>query len=860
MPTSRAQTMGQRPPGASGPTQQLRLTSTLFVVAFLFVMALALSALYELDRSRREAEQRAAHEIDALARVFAEQTRRSLQTVDIMLRALAEAHRDQTLPPLDSRQMHEELAAQRDQFSDVAAVFIDDSQGARLNSSTSFPPPTGSVEGRDLIRGLQTRSRDAAFVGQSVRWMTNGRWVVPLARRLEGPGGRLDGVVGALLDASYFDNFYAAVQLERGTSVALLGEGGRLVAKFPAQDEQVGQPVPQYLGPRRQDAPSDEPTILQDRRGVPDRIVVARQVPGFDMTVVVARQLRDVLAAWREQVFWVALRTGFLALLVVVLLVMVRRHVARVNAARAQLRESEERYALAVAGANEGLWDWNLTTGNLFFSERAQQLSGMKPGPPLRPRRDWQAGLRVHPQDVAHVREELKAHLYGRRPHFDVEFRAASCPGSGAEVGRGEPEWNWYRQRGVAIRDDRAKPLRMAGSIENINERKHSERERQRLEGQLRQAQKLEAIGTLAGGIAHDFNNILGAILGYGELARSSAEPGSALARHLDGVMNAGQRAKALVERILAFSRSGMGERVPVHVQSVVTEALDLLLPSLPPGITLTRTLEAGDTAVIGDATQIHQVVMNLCTNAMQAMPDGGTLAVSLLLRHPKQVLSLTTGELPAGDYVCLTVRDEGQGMAADVVHRIFDPFFTTKGVGVGTGLGLSLVHGIVTDLGGGIEVTSLPGAGTTFTVWLPWSGRAVALANAVVPVPRGNGERVLLVDDELALVQLGEEMLAALGYEAAGYTSSVEALAAFTAEPERFDAVLTDETMPQLSGSQLTVQMRKIRPDIPVLLMSGYVGPHIAALARQSNVNDVLAKPLVSRDIARALARSFVK
>src|SRR3989442_3287951 len=176
---------------------------------------------------------------------------------------------------------------------------------------------------------------------------------------------------------------------------------------------------------------------------------------------------------------------------------------------------------------------------------------------------------------------------------------------------------------------------------------KRAEEELKRLEGQLRHAQRLEAVGTLAGGIAHDFNNILGSILGYGELARSGVEPGSAQVRYLDGVMSAGQRAKALVERILAFSRSGMGERVPVHVQSVVAEALDLLLPSLPPGITLARMLEAGDTAVIGDATQIHQVVMNLCTNAMHAMQDGGVLEVSLALRRSDTALTLATGELP---------------------------------------------------------------------------------------------------------------------------------------------------------------------------------------------------------------------
>jgi CheY-like chemotaxis protein len=280
----------------------------------------------------------------------------------------------------------------------------------------------------------------------------------------------------------------------------------------------------------------------------------------------------------------------------------------------------------------------------------------------------------------------------------------------------------------------------------------------------------------------------------------------------------------------------------------------------LPRGIKLQRTLDAGDTAVIGDATQIHQVVMNLCTNGMQAMQDGGTLEVTLALRRGDSPLVLTTGELPAGDYVCLQVRDEGQGIEPETMERIFDPFFTTKRVGVGTGLGLSLVHGIVTDLGGGIDVASVPGAGSSFTVWLPWSGRVAAVALAEASIPRGDGQRILLVDDEVPLVHLGEEMLAALGYEPAGYASSVEALAAFAADPQGFDAVLSDETMPVLSGSQMALQIRRIRPDIPIVLMSGYVGANIAALARQSNVNELLPKPLVSRDIAKALARLFAK
>ena len=409
------------------------------------------------------------------------------------------------------------------------------------------------------------------------------------------------------------------------------------------------------------------------------------------------------------------------------------------------LRRSEERYQLAVAGSNEGLWDWDLASDMLFLSPRAQQLTFVESAEPLQPRRVWIDKTRYHPDDVEPVRRALARHLQGETPFFAVEYRVQHHSGT----------WHWYRQRGVALRDAAGVPYRMAGSMEDITQRKSAEAERERLETQLRQAQKLEAIGTLAGGIAHDFNNILAAILGYGEMAQKDASEGSAQRRHIDAAISAGMRAKSLVERILAFSRSGMGERVPVHVQSVVVEALDQLKASLPADITLQQQLDVGDSAVLGDPTQVHQVVMNLCANAVQAMRSRGTLTVTLD-RVQLQAPRCATSVLPDGGYVRLSVKDTGTGISPQVLERIFDPFFTTKEVGVGTGLGLSLVHGIVTDLGGGIEVESRPGEGATFTVYLPWQSAVQAPEPVHEVVAGGDGETVLLVDDEEALVQAG--------------------------------------------------------------------------------------------------------
>ena len=512
------------------------------------------------------------------------------------------------------------------------------------------------------------------------------------------------------------------------------------------------------------------------------------------------------------------------------------------------LRQSEERYQLAVEGSNEGLWDWDLRTDLLFLSARAQTLLGREPGEPLRPRREWIESGRYHPDDAASMRRALSDHLRGKTPHFSCEYR----------IRHGSGEWHWYRQRGIAVRDARGRATRVAGSMEDVTDRRTAEADRDRFEAQLRQAQKLEAIGTLAGGIAHDFNNILAAILGYGEMVQKESTPGTPQQRHIDAAMSAAMRAKSLVERILAFSRSGVGERVPVHVRTIVAEALQVVAASLPAGVVLEQHLDVGDAAVMGDPTQLHQVVMNLCANAVQAMRSSGRLSVRVEAIQLDQPQVVTTSTLAPGRYVRLAVEDSGVGIAPRVLERIFDPFFTTKEVGVGTGLGLSLVHGIVTDLGGGIEVKSELGRGTALTVYVPWQRTIPAPAAAPVRVPSGAGETVLIVDDEESLVRLCEEMMAELGYEPVGFASSTAALASLRATPERYQAVLSDESMPEMTGSELAREVRLVRPDIPILLMSGYVTPALASRARELGIHEVLAKPLVIGDIACSLASAL--
>jgi nitrogen-specific signal transduction histidine kinase len=395
------------------------------------------------------------------------------------------------------------------------------------------------------------------------------------------------------------------------------------------------------------------------------------------------------------------------------------------------------------------------------------------------------------------------------------------------------------------------------GSIGDITDRKRAQEELLRLERRLRQAQRLEAMGTLAGGIAHDFNNILGSVLGFGERALRAAPAAGPLAGYVDRIVSAGERGRALVDRILAFSSSSAGERVPVHVEKVVAEALDLLAGKLPSGVRVDADLRAGRAAILGDPTQVHRVLMNLASNAIQAMPSGGVLRVALDVLRIARARLAAVGGLEPGEYVVLTVADEGIGMPAEVLERIFDPFFTTKEAGIGTGLGLSLVHGIVANMEGAIDVTTRQREGSVFTVYLPRSGEVKVAASAEAPaLPRGARQRVLLVDDEEALVGLAAEILEDLGYQPLGFTSSAAALAAFRGDPNGFDAVITDERMPGMMGSALIKALRAVRRDLPILLMSGFVGGGVATRAREAGADEVLKKPLSERDLATSLAR----
>ncbi|MDA8140403.1 MAG: ATP-binding protein [Desulfobacteraceae bacterium] len=385
----------------------------------------------------------------------------------------------------------------------------------------------------------------------------------------------------------------------------------------------------------------------------------------------------------------------------------------------------------------------------------------------------------------------------------------------------------------------------------DLTEQRQIERQNRDYESRLNAAQRMEALGILAGGIAHDFNNILSSILGFSELAIEGLAQENPQYDHIREIYTAGLRAKELVNQILTFSRQAEHEKQPIQLKLIVKEVLKLLRASMPATIAIRTNIQSNG-LVMADPSQLHQILMNLATNARHAMQtDGGTLNVELKELELDPAFCAAHPEIDPGRYVQLSVADSGHGIAPEIIERIFEPFFTTKKKGEGTGLGLSMVHGIVRDHGGTITVQSVLGQGTTFHVFLPLMqlSRTRTISEKEI-LPTGS-EHILLVDDEPALVTMASQMLERLGYRVTSRANPSEALALFQENASQFDLVLTDLTMPHLPGNKLATELLKIRPEIPIILCTGYSGELSDLTMEEIGVKALITKPILKKDLS---------
>jgi len=795
------------------------------------------SAVWDAMSDRERIFDDAQRDVSNITSLLAEHTATGLEAVDLVLRDAERmgpaARLANAAPRLRDALMH---------LPQVAAILVYDKDGrvvARTNATPRLDTPrTGrpyfDVHARGEDIGLYVSEPYLGGPGDAY-------WRFVLSRRLNGPGGSFGGVVAAIVEVESYERFYRSIDLGEGGFITLFSADGTIITRVPdpmqAKGKNFGSPSRLIEIARRHGRYDGRTISLVTQEPL---LVSIAAIRGFPLFVASGKTDAAVMKAWMGETRFTAQRTLLTSAAMLALIALAAWGLQRRERA---LQTSHKRFRAMIEHSTDAVVVTNPQAGGILYaSPPFARITGYS----LDEIRGTQLVSLVHSEQRAHIvaiRDELL-----RSPGKTLSVESRLRRRDGGSVWVEATVTNLLHEPTVRG---------LVTNLRDITERKLAETERARLENRLRQAAKMEAVGRLAGGIAHDFNNILGGILGYAEMLVETAPEGSAPRRYAQNVLTAAERASALVEQILTYSRSQRGTRVPIDIGSIVAETLDLVRGSLRAGIELETRLPEKPLHVIADPTQLHQILMNLCTNGIQAIGERGRLCVSVETADAPTERVFTHTTLAPGRYALLKVEDTGRGMDIQTIARLFEPFFTTKEVGKGTGLGLSLVYGIVTDSGGAIDVTSTLGRGSCFAVYLPLvDAPAVMGDDARAPLARGHGERVMVVDDEEALLAVTCESLKRLGYEPTGFADAKAALAEFERAPEHYDAVLTDEVMPEFSGTQLATVLRGRRANLPVILVSGYIGSMISELAASAGVGEILKKPVHAQELASSLAR----
>ncbi|MBA2271405.1 MAG: response regulator [Chthoniobacterales bacterium] len=790
------------------------------LLALVLVGAIWALAWERVGFTQRQALEAETSKNDNLAIAHAETMQREIELVDQLLRLLRDDLQQRPLP----RDLGPRVAASGLATAHVLVVsYIDASGDLAASTLPEAALTTVNFRDRDYFGHHAAEAEDRPLVGVPVLGRLTGQWVISVTRRVEQTGGGFGGVLYAAVDPAVFARLYGRSALRESGTLALIGLDGMTRVRRNGDKVSFGGDVRRsQLFQELQKAREGHYTAKAASDGV-RRTLSFRQLGGYPLVVVVESSLADVQAQTHdtERAVWAA--AGGSSLLVLAMATLAAYAMQRSGRAIAALAEAEQRHRLLLDNSFDAILRTAPDGRVLAANAAACALFG-------RSEDELRAAGRSGLVDTDDLR--LPAMLAQREATGRASGRLRMRRADGSLF---EAEVN-----SIAYTDtDGAAASSL--TVRDLSAQLAAEAERGRFEQRLRESQKLESIGTLAGGIAHDFNNILAAILVNAALLRQelgSAHPGAEALSRID---RSALRGRSLVQQILTFSRRNPEQREAQPLQPLLLEAAALLCATLPAAVRLDLDLPELPLAVVCDATQMQQVLMNMCTNAWQAMP-GQQGRIDVTLRAESG---------PAGvRCAVLRVHDDGQGIDAATRERLFEPFFTTKAVGQGTGLGLAVVHGIVTAHGGSIAVQSTPGAGSTFEVRLPLSEgadgapSAPAVTEAAAPIPTpGRGERVLYVDDDEVLAITVESLLLRAGWRARTCAGAAQALALLRSDPAAFDLVVTDYNMPEMSGLDLAAELHRLRPALLVVITSGHVDDELLARAGAVGVRQVMPK-----------------
>ncbi len=828
----------------------LRLTATVIIINVLIYAMIG----FWLYKDNRYYHHMAESTTQNMAKVIATNIRGIFDRIDTGLFALMnETERQLAGRKVDKAELEHYLERLLENLPELFDLSVADEKGDVLYGTQMVAGKSVNIKDRAYFRYLSENPEKKTVLSKLVHGRVSGRWLFVLAKRIDYPDGSFAGTAVGMFDISYFDNLFSELKTESQGHIELRDNEFDLIAFWPKSKEPGCQIGSRILSEKTSELIARDAVAATYKAIVPcsntEQMISLHKTDGYPFFVIAANATNEYLRSWRNEAF-TALMIAIVFTLSTILSAKIlckSRETELLHVESKRLAEEKARLEGVLEGTQAGTWEWNVQTGETVFNERWAEIIGysLKELAPISID-TWISN--THPDDLESSNEMLQKHFNNETDYYDCECRMRHKNG----------HWVWILDRGKVIsRTDDGKPQWMFGTHIDITSRKLAEESREKLRAQLNQVQKMESIGNLAGGIAHDFNNILFPITGMSELLLEDLPMGSPEWENVQEIFKAGKRGSDLVKQILTFSRQSEHKMIPTRIQSVLKEVIKLSRATIPSNIEICQDIQQDCGMVMADPSQIHQIGMNIITNAFHAIGNkGGKISVRLrqaVLGTPKP---LDTNLRP-GLYAVLSISDTGHGMSEELVGKIFDPYFTTKEQGKGTGLGLAVVYGIVKEHKGKIKVYSETGKGTTFDIYLPLMEKIDRTESLTETEGRQGGkERILLVDDEESIARLEAQILTRLGYDVTFHATSQKALDTFRDDPDGFDLIITDMTMPEMTGDQLAMEISSIKPDMPIIICTGFSERISKEQAGNMGVKGFLMKPVLKSDMARMVRK----